>query len=172
MDCRTAEIEREYPIVDNPIFAIKLDWRWPFFSHRTTTMALFESVASVAVRRRLSSSINDKKPHVTATFASLTVRINLFKSWLIVAHRVFSRCGLPLQALWSITIPSSRSQCLFTIRFTAPISRLWWSHTSQTTQIRTRKRSSKLFSRLFASSPPSTCVNFWELVSPCPYSRR
>ena len=38
----------------------------------------FESVASAAVRRRLSSSVVDAtKPNVAATYASLTVRINL-----------------------------------------------------------------------------------------------
>jgi len=54
----------------------------------------FESVASAAVRRRLSSSVADAtKPNVTATYASLTVRINLFKSWLIVAHRMLADVG-------------------------------------------------------------------------------
>jgi hypothetical protein len=35
----------------------------------------FESLSSAAVRRRLSSTIDTKKPYVTATYASLTVSI-------------------------------------------------------------------------------------------------
>ena len=53
----------------------------------------FESVASQAVRRRLSSSVNASKPSITATYASLTVGINIFKSWLIVAHRCLANVG-------------------------------------------------------------------------------
>ncbi|KIM49416.1 glycosyltransferase family 4 protein [Hebeloma cylindrosporum] len=44
----------------------------------------FESVPSAAVRRRLSSSIDAKKPHVTSTFASLT------PMWAAVAGAVIN----------------------------------------------------------------------------------
>lgn len=53
----------------------------------------FESLASSTVRSRLSSVIGAKKPNVTATYASLTVRISLFKSWLIVAHWCLANVG-------------------------------------------------------------------------------
>jgi len=53
----------------------------------------FESVPSAAVRRRLSSSVDSKKPHVTATYASLTVSLNSTVLDLIVAHL--------LQPMWA-----------------------------------------------------------------------
>ena len=61
----------------------------------------FQSVSSMAVRHRLSSSLDAKKPYVTATFTSLTVSFNAFVSFLSLLIVIFladvvrrcRRCG-------------------------------------------------------------------------------